>query len=97
MSRLYVLVRGDLPAAHKAVQAGHAVAEWTLSNKGWLNETLVYLTTKDKNEFDTYFKLLDLFSIPFSSFKEPDLGGETTALATADPLAKKIFKDLPLL
>lgn len=32
--KLYILIRGDLPKAYQAVQAGHAVAEFMLRNPG---------------------------------------------------------------
>jgi hypothetical protein len=32
MNKLYIIIRKDLSASQRAVQAGHAVAEWILEN-----------------------------------------------------------------
>ena len=46
--KLYVLIDSGLGPAQKAVQAGHAVAEYLLNNPNqWKNETLVYLDCPD--------------------------------------------------
>lgn len=47
--KLYILVDAYLPSKHKAVQAGHAVAEFLRLNPNtpWENGTLVYLKSYD--------------------------------------------------
>ena len=32
MSKLYVIVRNDIPLAYQGVQGGHALAQWLLDN-----------------------------------------------------------------
>lgn len=93
--RLYVLVRNDLPQSYKAVQAGHAVAEWLLHDQTWRNETLVYLGVNDENELLDWKERLDYRNIKYVAFREPDIGNELTAIATLT--GGKIFKKLKLI
>lgn len=50
MHKLYVLIRNDLSNAQKAVQGGHALAQWLIENPytNWTNGTLIYLTVKNE-------------------------------------------------
>jgi len=93
--RLYVLVRNDLPQSYKAVQAGHAVAEWLLRDQTWRNETLVYLGVNDENELLDWKERLDFKNKKYTEFREPDIGNQLTAIATLTE--GKIFKNLKLL
>lgn len=93
--RLYVLVRKDLPESYKAVQAGHAVAEWLLHDRSWKNETLIYLTVPDEASLYRWAYKLDFKGVKWVGFREPDIGNQLTALAAkADG---NVFKKLPLL
>lgn len=73
MQRLYVLVRKDLAPHHRAVQAGHAVAEWCSNEAArwhwdgrdvttpawrWRNHVLVYLLVKDERELNAWYERL---------------------------------------
>jgi hypothetical protein len=93
--RLYVLVRKDLDPQYRAVQAGHAVAEWLLHNQSWRNETLIYLGVP--NEFSLYrwADKLDRKGIEWMGFREPDIGNQLTAIASVND--GRIFKNLELL
>lgn len=94
--KLYVVVRDDLSVPQKAVQAGHALAEFLLKRKTeWRNGTLVYL--KVPNEF-CLFDLcdkLDDYGIEYSEFWEPDMDDQMTAIASTE--GKKFFNKLDLL
>ncbi len=98
MKKLYVVVRADLSVAQKAVQAGHALAEWLLNNEettNWDNGTLVYLTATNSIKLRNLIHKLYDNNIKFSSFKEPDLDNEVTAIASLG--SNKMFKRLPML
>lgn len=93
--RLYVLVRKDLSPSYRAVQAGHAVAEWLLHDQSWRNETLIYLTTKNEETLKSWADKLDWKNIKWVGFREPDIGNQLTAIATL--CDGKIFRKLDLL
>ena len=97
MNRLYVLQRKDFPFSYQAVQAGHSVAEFLLRGPitNWDNGTLVYLGVKDENELKDWVWKLEIKNIPYTIFREPDIGDEITSIATV--CDGKIFKKLNLL
>lgn len=79
MKRLYVLIDQKLDAVYGCVQGGHAVAQWLLEhpNQEWNNSYLIYL-----------YADLDLVNKDYSSFYEPDLGNQLTAIALQDDVKK---------
>jgi hypothetical protein len=95
--KLYVIVRKDLNDSQRAVQAGHAVAEFLLRGPftKWKNGTLVYLGVDDLFQLEKLKYQLRLNDISFVEFKEPDIGNETTAIATDNET--KYIKKLNLL
>lgn len=96
MKKLYVVVRDDLSTPQKAVQAGHALAEYLLKTKtDWRNGTLVYLKTKDEFNLKKLVDKLDMYGIIHNTFCEPDLDNELTAVASVD--GKRVFRKLELL
>jgi hypothetical protein len=84
MKKLYVLIRKDLSTSQQAVQAGHVVAQYLLhsNNPSWKNEILIYLGVNNLKELEKYKYLFSKNGIKFIEFKEPDIGYETTAIAT---------------
>jgi len=82
--KLYVIVRKDLNPSQRAVQAGHAVAEFLLygPNFRWKNETLIYLGVKGLRQLEHLKHKLDFNGIKYVEFREPDMNNETTAIAT---------------
>ena len=92
--KLYVLVRKDLRKSQQAVQAGHAIAEYLLTKKDvdWYNGTLVYLQVQDEDEL---FKWFCRYSEDAVGFREPDMGGQITAMAVVS--YGEEFKKLKLL
>ena len=83
MKKLYVMVRTDLSVSQQAVQAGHAVAEILLQGQqeDWDNGTLVYLGVSSEEELEKQIFRLERKGIPFSIFREPDIGNQITAIA----------------
>ncbi len=84
MKKLYVIVRKDLSISQRAVQAGHAVAEFLLhsSSSRWSNGTLIYLGVKGLRQLENIKQKFQWDDIPYIEFREPDLNNEITALAT---------------
>jgi len=106
--KMYVLVRMDLPPIHRAVQAGHAVAEYFMRdlpkqaiNKNgelvnWYNGYIIYLGISDENELNKWKCELDSMEKKFATFLEPDWGvPQETALACIS--FGHEFEALPLL
>ena len=56
---------------------------------------MVILGVDDIDDWDT--KLAISLDVPFSTFREPDIGNKITAIAVSPSVDNKIFKDLRLL
>lgn len=86
MKKLYVLIDQKLDAV------GHAVAQWLLEhpNQEWNNNYLIYLYA----DLDKWKVRLDLVNKDYSSFYEPDLSNQLTAIALQDD--GRMFKKLKL-
>lgn len=100
MKKLYILVRNDLPSkAYMACQGGHALAAWMLENPGqakeWGNHTLIYLRLDNEEHLKFWKDVIEMSGHKCTTFKEPDLGNEATAIATYGD--GKLFKGLRLL
>ena len=93
--RLYIIVRKDLSESYRAVQAGHAVAEWILHDQSWKNETLIYLGVENEKDLLRWVDKLNFKNIKYIGFNEPDINNELTAIATV--CNDKIFNKLNLL
>ena len=98
MSKLYVLIRSDLPKNYQAVQAGHAVAEYMLECPGaWQNETLVYLRVRNEAELEEWSERLHEMYIIRCPFFEPDINDQMTALAVlSSPKTDELFQGMRL-
>lgn len=82
--KIYVIVRKDLSISQRAVQAGHALAEFLLHGpfSRWNNGTLIYLGVKGLGQLEKLKNRLDMLQVPYTEFREPDIGNEVTAIAT---------------
>ena len=92
MKRLYVLIDQKLDVVYGCVQGGHAVAQWLLEhpNQNWNNNYLIYLYA----DLDKWRVRLDLVGKDYSTFHEPDLNNQLTAIALQDD--GRMFKKLKL-
>ena len=82
MSKLYVLLRSDIPKNYQAVQAGHAVAQYMLDYPDtWKNQTLVYLRVNEENDLHIWLERMCKLKANYSPFYEPDIDDQMTAMA----------------
>jgi len=94
--KLYVLVRRDMTHSQRAVQAGHAVAEYLLKGSNdWENSTLVYLGVKGEHQLRTWMTKLSRLGIEYVPWREPDMNNQITAIATT--ATSELFKNVNLL
>ena len=82
----YVIVRRDLSNRQKCVQGTHAAIELTKSTSmNTFHPSVIYVHVRNEKKLkEVMSKLLEM-SIKFSSFVEPDLDNEITAICT-EPL-----------
>lgn len=96
---VYVLVRKDLPFSQQAVQSCHACIESAIHFPCPNHPHLVLATVHDERALDRAAADLENYGLRFRVFREDDLGGEGTALAT-EPVrgpARLIFRKFQLL
>lgn len=93
------MVRNDLTSSQQAVQAGHALADYIREHseecQDYWNNTLVYLTTRDKESLEFLELKMSNDDIKYTLFQEPDIGNEATAIASLGN--NKHFKKMGLL
>ena len=84
---MFVIVRKDLSPSQRAVQAGHALAEFLLHGpfSRWNNGTLIYLGIKGLHQLENLKRRFKEENIQYTEFREPDLNNEVTAIATDIP------------
>ena len=97
--KMYVLVRRDLNETYRNVQGTHAVAKYSLHGdpslyRAWGNSTLVHLGVRDEHALRRWSDRLSRKGKKFKDFREPDLGGQLTALACVDD--GHVFRKLDL-
>jgi hypothetical protein len=61
-------------------------------NSSWRNQTLIYLGVKGLTQLENLKMKLRLRGTKFVEFKEPDIGNQTTAIASDidDPIFNKL-------
>lgn len=78
---------------YQAAQACHAVEEYQINVPGRrVDETVVLLQV---DSIERWMRKLDVRDIKYYAFREPDLGGMVTALATYQD--GRLFKSLKLM
>lgn len=94
MSRLYVIVRTDIPPGLQVAQACHATREFTLRHPDVdVGENLVVLEVPSEQDLQAITERC--FFCASTPFFEPDLGGQMTAVAVSGA-AKPMLRSLPL-
>jgi peptidyl-tRNA hydrolase len=100
---MYVIVRDDLEPSYQAVQAGHAAVQFQHDHsevaKIWHRDSkyLVYLSARNEEHLKELLSKAENRNIKYSTFIEPDLGYEITAIAL-EPCegSDKLCSSLPL-
>ena len=85
--KMYCLVRKDLEKSYQAVQGGHAIAQYFIDHgipDIWDNGTMVFLGVKDEDTLKKWQYKLSANDLIHSTFIEPDIGNELTALSIID-------------
>ena len=97
MKKFYVIVRKDLDHSQRAVQGGHAIAQYLLEHptEEWKNGTLIFLGVCNEFQLKKWYDKLINKDIKCSHFIEPDIGYQMTALAAID--TGEIFRRLNLI
>lgn len=87
MLKMYCLIRKDLKPSYAACQAGHAIAEYFINHgkhEIWDNGTMIYLKINNESQLLKWKAELEKDGIKCSTFIEPDIGYQHTALACID-------------
>lgn len=89
MSKCCIIKNNTPELRQRLEQAGHAVAQWLLEhpNQNWNNNYLYA-------DLDKWRFRLDLTNKDYSTFHEPDLNNQLTAIALQDD--GRMFKKLKL-
>ena len=98
MHKMYCIIRKDMKPSYQACQGGHAIAEYFIEHgkhETWDNGTMIYLKAKSESHLLKIKDELAKDGIKHSTFIEPDIGHEHTALACIDTGER--FKTLSLL
>jgi len=98
--KLYLVTRADLPPGQQAVQAAHALRQFTADHpdvdRRWFetSNTLALLVVPDESSLDQLLHKARRRG-PVSEFREPNRGNELTAVAIG-PWGKSVVARLPL-
>lgn len=98
--RIYSLTRKDMSQGQKAVQSGHAIAQYIIDhnphqNGLWSNGSIINLELGSEKSLKKWIKKLEELGIKYSIFREPDMNNEITSIAALHK--GEIFKGIPLL
>lgn len=100
-SKLFLVTRGDLSPGQQAVQAAHALREFTATHPEldfhWYtnSNTLALLAARDEGSLHRLTEKAKKLGYAFAPFFEPDRDNELTAVAFS-PDCRKILSHLPL-
>lgn len=99
-----MITRRDLSPGYQAVQSAHAAIEFQHEHRDlatqWNKESnyLVFLSVPDEPSLLKLLKKAQMRDLKISTFKEPDIGNQVTAIAL-EPCerSRKLCSNLPLI
>ena len=101
--KLYVVTRRDIPAGYQGVQSQHAAIQFMVDHPDrateWFKASnfLAWLSVADEVELMRLITLAKDHRVRWSAFREPDVGGQITAIALEPgPATVDMCKGLPL-
>ena len=101
--KLTVISRRDLSPGYQAVQSGHALAdyifEFPIEANDWHRHSnfLIYLSTENEASLKNLLQELQGIGVAVTSFREPDINDELTAIAfVSTDETRKLTSGLPL-
>lgn len=92
-THFFIFVRKDLPIEQQIVQAAHAAYEVGKQDRSENIRSLVLSRVNSEDELLHQAEYLNYLGIKFVTFREPDIGNQATAIATA-PLTEQQRKKL---
>ena len=101
--KLYLVTRRDIAPGYQAVQSCHAMRQFTAEHPDrdgeWFTNSnyLALLSAADEVELMRLISKAKDAGLRWSAFREPDVGGQITAIAIEPhPRTAKMCEDLPL-
>ena len=101
--KLYILVRADIPVGYRVAQSVHAAfgfaTEHPEATDEWMirSQHICCLEIDGLTELESYADLAEHYGVRFSTFHEPDLNDELTAIALeASDMARYLCQNLRL-
>lgn len=99
MDKLYIVVRADLPPGMQIAQACHALRQFTSVHseidRAWYEGSNNLVVLQVPGEDELFDLLARAGEIPITSFREPDLDDDVTAIAIG-PQGSGLVSQLPL-
>ncbi len=101
--KLYLITREDILPGYQAVQSCHAIRQFTADHPDidgeWFTASnyLCLLSAPTERELMRLLVIAEDHGLKSSAFREPDIGGQITAIAIEPhPKTAKILEHLPL-
>ncbi len=101
--KLYVVTRRDIPPGYQGVQSQHAAIQFAFDHaeRGteWFKNSnyLAWLSVEDEVELMRLITSAQDAGLRWSAFREPDVGGQITAIAIEPhPKTAELCRGLPL-
>lgn len=101
---MVVITRSDLTPGQQAVQSAHAAINFNYEHPDragpWFKDSnyLVLLSLENENELIKFIEKCENKNIKYTTFNEPDLNNEITAIALEPSITtQKMVSNIPLL